>query len=93
MRQFLLVYRRSTGELVDWKDLGEDRSSAIKLRAERERLEKDDPDLEVVVLSAADRDAVMRTHARYFTRERARDLAGRSSDSKEDVDTARHQGE
>lgn len=72
MTQFLLVYRRSTGELIDWKDLGEDRSAATTVRTEREKLEKDDPDVEVIVLSATDREAVMKTHARYFTRERAR---------------------
>jgi len=69
MAQFLLVYRRSTGELLEWEDLGEDRVAAAKRRAERERQEKDDPDLEVIVVSAADRKTVMQTHARYFSRE------------------------
>ncbi len=69
MAQFLLVYRRSTGELLEWEDLDEDRAAATKRRAERERREKGDPDLEVIVVSAVDRKTVMQTHARYFTRE------------------------
>jgi len=69
MTQILLVYRRSSGELIEWEDLGSDRANASMVRNARERLEKDDPDVEVVVLSAPDRATAMRTHARYFARE------------------------
>jgi hypothetical protein len=66
MTHFLLVYRRSTGELVEDRDLGQDRAEALKVRFAREQREKDDPDVEVVLLSASSREALMQTHARYF---------------------------
>lgn len=69
MPQFLLVYRRSTGELLDWEELGDDRVTAARRRCDREMQEKNDPDIEVIVLGAADRAALMRTHARYFRKE------------------------
>ena len=75
MAQFLVVYRRSTGELLEWEDLGEDRAAAAKRRDERERREKGDPDLEVIVVTAADRKTVMQTHARYFRREIREEMA------------------
>jgi len=64
--QFLLVYRRSTGELVDCEDAGPDRAIAADRRSERERAENGDPDVEVVLLGAQSRDSVMRTHSRCF---------------------------
>ncbi len=78
MTQLLLVYRRSSGELVEWKDLGQDRSAAIKARAAREVLEKDDPDVEVIVLSTPTREVAERTHARYFGRGLREDAARRT---------------
>jgi hypothetical protein len=85
MTHFLLVYRRSTGDLLEFKDLGPDRADALERRFGRERLNKDDSDIEVVVLSTADRQALMQTHSRYFKNvgELATDLralAGESSD-------------
>ena len=67
MTQFLLVYRRSTGELVEFEELGPDRAGALRRRAECEKRQKDDPD-------------VMQTHARYFKgmRRLAGDLRDRS---------------
>jgi hypothetical protein len=66
MTHFLLVYRRSTGDLLECKDLGSDWTQALEQRLWRERLNKDDSDIEVVVLSARDRQALVRTHSRYF---------------------------
>jgi hypothetical protein len=63
---FLLVYRRSTGERLEFEDLGPDPAEALERRASRERLYKGNPDIEVVVLSATDREALMQTHSRYF---------------------------
>jgi hypothetical protein len=63
---FLVVYRRSTAELVECRDLGPDREGALLERFEREKKEKDDPDVEVVLLSATSREALEKTHARYF---------------------------
>jgi len=68
MGQFLLVYRRPTGELLELEELGSDRAAALRRRAECERLQKDNPEVEVVVLNARSREALMQTHARYFKR-------------------------
>jgi hypothetical protein len=64
--QYLLRYRRSTGDLLLFEDLGPDRGAAMHRRFEEERAHKDDPDVEVVLLTAASPEALMRTHARYF---------------------------
>jgi hypothetical protein len=69
MSNFLIVYKRSTGQLIDCRDLGADRVKALRERFERERLAKDDPDLEVVVLGAPSIEALKRTDARYFKTE------------------------
>ena len=66
MMHFLLVYRRSTGDLIECKDLGQDRADALECRTRHQRLNKDDLDIEVVVLRATDRQALMQTHSRYF---------------------------
>ena len=66
MSHYLVVYRRSTGRLQEIQDLGSDRKAALKRRFERERQESSDPDIEVVLLSASSRDALKRTHGRYF---------------------------
>jgi hypothetical protein len=79
MRQFLLVYRRSTGKLVELQDLGTDASSALRQRFERENQERQDPDVEVVLFSAPSREALVRTHARYFKTENELREALRSS--------------
>ncbi|MBV8162607.1 MAG: hypothetical protein JO265_16945 [Acidimicrobiia bacterium] len=69
MRYFLIVYDRATGQIVgEIKEYGE-RNEADATR-ERFRLEAALPTigdcLEVVVLGAANRAALEKTHARYF---------------------------
>ena len=66
MTQYLVRYRRSTGNLLQFEDLGSDRAAAMDRRSEEERAHKDDSDVEVVVLTASSREALIRTHARYF---------------------------
>jgi hypothetical protein len=66
MSDFLIVYRRSTGELLRFEDLGSDHEGALARRLEMETREKGDPDVEVVLLSSPSREALTRTHARYF---------------------------
>ena len=66
MAQFLIVYRRSTGEIAAFEELGSDGHAALSRRSVWEKREKGDPDVEVVLLSAQSREALMRTHARYF---------------------------
>jgi len=63
---YLLVYRRSTGRLEECADLGPDADAALARRFEREKRESGDSDVEVVVLSAPSREALLRTHGRYF---------------------------
>jgi hypothetical protein len=64
--QFLVQYRRSTGDLLHFEDLGSDRAAAMTRRLEVEMSHRDDPDIEVVLLTASSREALIRTHARYF---------------------------
>jgi hypothetical protein len=66
MTQYFVRYRRSTGELLEFEDLGSDRTAAMERRFEEERAYKDDSDIEVVVLTASSREDLLRTHARYF---------------------------
>jgi hypothetical protein len=66
VNHFLIVYRRSTGELLEFADLGKDQAGADSRRFEHEQREKDDPDVEVVILSASSRAALQQTHSRYF---------------------------
>ena len=64
MKHFLLVYRRSSGSLINLRDLGSDHAKA---QLERRKLENEfDPDIEIVVLSAETEDDLRRTHSRYF---------------------------
>jgi hypothetical protein len=66
MKQYLVRYRRSTGHLLEFEDVGTDRAVAMDRRFVAERAHKDDPDIEVVILTASSREALMGTHARYF---------------------------
>ena len=66
MTQYLVRYRRSTGDLLEFEDLGTDRAAAMDRRAQEEKASKDDSDVEVVLLTASSREALIRTHARYF---------------------------
>ena len=66
MTQYLVRYRRSTGDLLQFEDLGPDRAAAMERRSEEETAHKDDTDVEVVLLTASSREALIRTHARYF---------------------------
>jgi hypothetical protein len=66
MKQYLVRYRRSTGHLLEFEDVGTDRAVAMDRRFAAERAHKDDPDIEVVILTASSREALMGTHARYF---------------------------
>lgn len=65
MRHFLLVYDRPRGQIVHER-IFEDVKEALAERFRMERQHRSDRDLEVVVLSADSREALQRTHARYF---------------------------
>ncbi len=66
MKHFLIAYRRSAGLLLEMSDLGTDWRAAASARARLEAKHRLDADVEIVLLSAPSRDAVERTHARYF---------------------------
>lgn len=48
------------------RDLGEDRAKAQALRFAAEKELRTDPDVEVVILAAQSREALVQTHSRYF---------------------------
>jgi hypothetical protein len=67
MTHFLLVYDQAAGRLLQIEEFPDaDRATALDKRFALERMYADDPNLEIIVLSAADRTALQATHARYF---------------------------
>lgn len=76
MSHFLLIYEKSTGSL---RRISEYDSSpdALKARYEAEDHFRGNPDVEVVALSAASREALEKTHSRYF--KTLKQLAGQIS--------------
>lgn len=66
MPYFLLVYDRSTGHLVDEVRKFDQASVALNARFAREREERGNASIEVVVLGAESREALEKTHSRYF---------------------------
>jgi len=61
----LLVYDRSHGRLVREQSYA-DSQAALEERFAAERTHRGNPGIEVVVLTAESRDAIRRTHGRYF---------------------------
>lgn len=67
MTHFLLVYDQAAGRLLQIEEFSDpDRAIALEKRFALERQHAADPNLEVIVLSAASRSALEATHARYF---------------------------
>jgi hypothetical protein len=65
MSLYVVSYNRLTGAARLEEFPGEDRAAAMCRRFELER--NSGPEDEVVVLGADSQDALMRTHARYFS--------------------------
>ena len=65
MTYFLLVFDRRKGRLTAEPQEFVDSAAAVRARFEVEATNRD-PDLEVVVLGASNREALERTHSRYF---------------------------
>jgi hypothetical protein len=65
MNHYLMVFNRSTGEILRRQRYG-DRDDALKARFSEERKHHDEPGIEVVVLGAVSWDSLRRTHGRYF---------------------------
>jgi hypothetical protein len=67
MSHFLLVYDRRTGHLRTVRRFAEDQhEAAVDARFTCEEMTRDEPDVEVVLLSARSERALKRTHGRYF---------------------------
>ena len=67
MRYFLIVYDQRAGRLTRIDEFASDQAQEAMTR--RMSLENEylaDPNVEVIVLTAADRAALEATHARYF---------------------------
>jgi hypothetical protein len=69
MRHYLVIYNRRAGKIIRHRRyLKPDQALTARFEAEREH--RDDPDIEIVVLSAGSWTAVQQTHSRYFKNER-----------------------
>lgn len=67
MTQFLIVYDVHAGRLVEVHEFAdEEREVALAERFRLEHAHRGDPHLEIVVLGAATRGDLERTHGRYF---------------------------
>ena len=67
MKFFLIAYDRRRGKILELKEFPEgQRAFALKERFRREDLERDRPDIEVVLLGAESLRDLERTHSRYF---------------------------
>jgi hypothetical protein len=62
---FLIVFDRRQGRVLR-EEPYDDHRDALDERFRIEKQHKGDPDIEVVVLSAASAEALRHTHARYF---------------------------
>lgn len=65
MKHYLMVFHRPSGRVVYSAEYT-DRHEALRARFDAEREYLDESDIEVVVLAADSKDALKRTHARYF---------------------------
>lgn len=73
MKHYLVVFNRRSGSIVRFSEFAQ-ANEALTARFDAESEFFDDADIEVVVLGASSKDALRRTHARYF--QGAREMAG-----------------
>jgi hypothetical protein len=67
MPHFLIVYDRSAGKRLQLREFSDgERDEASCARFAMEDQQRSNPDVEVVLLSSTSRQAIERTHARYF---------------------------
>lgn len=64
MKDLVLIYNRISGalRLSEFDDPAE----AVRVRLEREKEYRDDPNTEVVLVTAESLDDIKKTHSRYF---------------------------
>ena len=65
MRHYLVVFDRRSGAVVQFQEFGV-ADEAMTARFDAENEYADNSDIEVVVLGASSKDALLKTHARYF---------------------------
>ena len=66
IQHFLLVFNHRTGELEEWRPFGEDGDAAVVEYVEVERLHKDEPWYDVVLVGSDSLVTAKVTHANYF---------------------------
>lgn len=67
MKHFLIVYDRAATKIVQLREYAEnERQQALDERFQLERRNRDNGDLEIVVLDAPNRATIEKTHGRYF---------------------------
>ena len=77
MSQFVIVFDRSSGEMLETIEFPDDeRDLALKKRFSLERDYAARPEVEVVSLGASSIEDLKRTHTRYFKDELRRRVAG-----------------
>lgn len=69
MPNYLIIFHRRTGELADLREFDE-LLEAMQARFAAEREYRQEPDVEVVVLTARSEQELCATHSRYFQSER-----------------------
>lgn len=72
MQHYLVIYNRRAGKIIRHQRF-QAPGTALAARFEAERELRDEPDIEIVVLSADSWGALKQTHSRYF--ERVQELA------------------
>lgn len=65
MQHYLVVFDRSGADEVRLRKF-ETSAEALLARLEAEQVHRDNPEIEIVVLSAESRESLRLTHARYF---------------------------
>lgn len=65
MKYFLLAYDRPRGEILSESEFGT-WQEGMTARFMAERIYRDKPDVEIVLLGAESREALRKTHRRYF---------------------------
>lgn len=66
IHQYLLVYDRELDRLVEQRDFIDDADSAVAEYRETERLYRDNPRMDVVLVGSDSIATVKRTHSTYF---------------------------
>jgi hypothetical protein len=65
MIHYLIVFDRPRGRILELREFNE-RHAAVQARFQEERRRAGQPEIEIVILGAESREALERTHGRYF---------------------------